>query len=857
MFNKLKEYTISQNDLFRFINNRSANIANFSMLLGAGCSISSGIMSANQLVNKWKLELYKEKCINANDSPSNEEIESFLKDNSLAPDNIENQYSFYFETRYPLEKQRVIFIENQIDNEKVCPSIGYACLVEIAQKKFIDVFFTTNFDDLLNESFYIFDNQEHRRPLVYFEDSKILTASLNSSRIKIFKLHGDYLYGKMKITEKETADLSQHSLLELETISKERGLIVIGYSGNDKSIMGALNNIIKNEQNYENGIFWCIRKGETLSKYVEAFFESECLKEKKFIVEIDNFDDFILSLYIYLGMGRNPISKASSEIKRKILQLYSTHNSEYSDNINYILQTIRNEELNSDSESSNYITEDRKTIKKFSNIAFLMIDKNYSAALEEIEEKLQKETDKESLLHLKAECLYFLNRDEEALSILLEQLKINPYNVNDYVNACLCEKDQENRIKILDKGLTFVQCSINLLNIKAQELIKNDENNINLFFKYAASPNPEVIKLLEKSDNIDKSVNNDAWKILFDYLFKYAIKTNEYENCKKIVGYYLDRVPYSISVLTRYAYIMHYADKKTFKSIADFIDEKRIRNHKDDFRYESIKINIASIINSYTEIIIFCKTDFQIEDISVVLKKAELIYTKLRKPELAIRCLSNVLNKKESASIAKYLIKIYLDQDKWKEAEELIKKHNLRYDEYEERILTAKEDYLNLEIYWNNKIQKDRTNLTYLAGYSHALLLQNKFAEAYDFCAEALKSLPRYTGILAINYYLAKQMNKGRITAEPNINRMASSDEESFVTAAACYMKNDHKMTDKADQIIINLLNKDFSCLEYILHCYVFKKYIPKKEIDDRIISKLNYISITEEDINDIVKNFN
>ncbi len=199
MFNKLKEYTISQNDLFRFINNRSANIANFSMLLGAGCSISSGIMSANQLVNKWKLELYKEKCINANDSPSNEEIESFLKDNSLAPDNIENQYSFYFETRYPLEKQRVIFIENQIDNEKVCPSIGYACLVEIAQKKFIDVFFTTNFDDLLNESFYIFDNQEHRRPLVYFEDSKILTASLNSSRIKIFKLHE--LFSKLEMAE--------------------------------------------------------------------------------------------------------------------------------------------------------------------------------------------------------------------------------------------------------------------------------------------------------------------------------------------------------------------------------------------------------------------------------------------------------------------------------------------------------------------------------------------------------------------------------------------------------------------------------------------------------------------------------
>ena len=48
----------SLSDLIRFISTRTDKNPNYSLLLGAGSSITSGIRSANTLVDLWRGELY-------------------------------------------------------------------------------------------------------------------------------------------------------------------------------------------------------------------------------------------------------------------------------------------------------------------------------------------------------------------------------------------------------------------------------------------------------------------------------------------------------------------------------------------------------------------------------------------------------------------------------------------------------------------------------------------------------------------------------------------------------------------------------------------------------------------------------
>ena len=111
------------------------------------------------------------------------------------------------------------------------PSIGYAYLVDLVNKGHLSTFFTTNFDDLLQEAFYQFSG---KRPIMCAHDSSVQSISITSTRPKIIKLHGDYLFDDIKSTLRETESLEQNIKEKLIQFCKEFGLIVIGYSGSDR-----------------------------------------------------------------------------------------------------------------------------------------------------------------------------------------------------------------------------------------------------------------------------------------------------------------------------------------------------------------------------------------------------------------------------------------------------------------------------------------------------------------------------------------------------------------------------------------------------------------------------------------------
>lgn len=329
-----KEKKIS--DLVRFLSIRCDETPNYSLLMGAGCSITSGIKSGTQLINDWKKEII-EYADDYDTSITSDEY--FEKQNWF---DERNPYSSLFEKRYDLQRQRRAFVENEVANKN--PSIGYAYLVKLIENNYFNAIFTTNFDDLLNEAFYRFSNV---RPVVCAHDSAITSITVTSKRPKIIKLHGDYLFEDMKSTLRETESLEGNMKNKFIEFSKDYGLIVVGYAGNDRSIMDILSFLLKKEEFFKNGIYWCIRKGD---ENISDDLKKLLWKDKVFFIQIEGFDELMAELNKRLNKGVLPIDNAILSSEHQIKLIKSLTSNEYVEKSN-----------------SKIIQEDSKRLKKMVN----------------------------------------------------------------------------------------------------------------------------------------------------------------------------------------------------------------------------------------------------------------------------------------------------------------------------------------------------------------------------------------------------------------------------------------------------------------------------------------------------------
>ncbi len=324
-----KRRTIS--DLIRFIGNTTEHIEssdriktpNYSILLGSGASVTSGIRSGQTLINEWKREIYEE-----SDNKDSIEFDAFFTP-ANSPDWYEesNAYSALFENRYDLQRHRRMFVEQEVAGKT--PSIGYAYLVKLIEKGFFNTVFTTNFDDLLNEAFYRFSKE---RPIVCAHDSSISGITVTSTRPKIIKLHGDYLFDDIKTTLRETESLEMNMRMKFQEFAKDFGLIVIGYSGHDRSIMDILTYLLQHEDYFKNGIYWCIRKED---KEINSELKKLLWRDRVFFVEIDGFDELFAEINHKLNNGNLPIDDAflsrthQERIIRELTEKTNTSNSRY------------------------------------------------------------------------------------------------------------------------------------------------------------------------------------------------------------------------------------------------------------------------------------------------------------------------------------------------------------------------------------------------------------------------------------------------------------------------------------------------------------------------------------------------
>ena len=294
--------------------------------LGAGASISSGIPTGGDLIWVFKRTLFCSECNISTEKykdlallSTREMLQEYFDQKGFFPKQYApEEYSFYFEQCYsdPLARKR--FIENIVSNRE--PSLGYLCLAEAIVQGKIKNIWTTNFDPLL-------ENAIHRlyptnNALVCSEANRESIHKLNPAYPVIGKLHGDYRYDWLKNTDNELQQLEEKLKEYAASQLTDKQLVVIGYSGNDESIMSFLENCIDDPSRLSKGLLWAIRKGSRVNPRVNELIK-QAQKNGKYadIIEIDGFDQLMFSIYQIQNYqnevidGQRRIFREGSEIR--------------------------------------------------------------------------------------------------------------------------------------------------------------------------------------------------------------------------------------------------------------------------------------------------------------------------------------------------------------------------------------------------------------------------------------------------------------------------------------------------------------------------------------------------------------
>jgi Tfp pilus assembly protein PilF len=225
----------------------------YAFWLGAGCSISSGIPGAATLVKeRWlpKLCELKGGDLSDVDGWAATEFEGYDPADPAAV------YGPVIEKRFPHPAGR------QREFERICerhkPGFGYSVLAALISRGdgMFHVALTTNFDDLILEAMYHFSPDESR-PLVIPDGALARYIRPTAMRPLVVKIHGDFRLSPQN-TATETAVLRGGLSEGIGGLLHDRGVIFVGYGGNDKGIAEVLKALP--EEALPHGVWWAGRE---------------------------------------------------------------------------------------------------------------------------------------------------------------------------------------------------------------------------------------------------------------------------------------------------------------------------------------------------------------------------------------------------------------------------------------------------------------------------------------------------------------------------------------------------------------------------------------------------------------------
>jgi hypothetical protein len=281
--------------------------------LGSGASAQAGIPTGSGLVCEFKREIYcseteisKDQFKDLQSQATRKRLQEHFDNQGNHPvSNDPSEYSHYFELCYSTSVAREQFILNKVRD--IAPSLGHLCLAELFITKKIQCIWTTNFDELIESGIKTIC-PEHSFNVFSSVNSDGIEHSILGCLSSIYKLHGDYRYDKIKNTSVELQSLEVSMYNQFGKNLYEKGLIFVGYSGCDESIMHILESHIEEKSFLKYGLIWLVPAESIVSTRVLELMEKACLiNESSCIIEISNFDEFMYCAYKVRNKGNSLI----------------------------------------------------------------------------------------------------------------------------------------------------------------------------------------------------------------------------------------------------------------------------------------------------------------------------------------------------------------------------------------------------------------------------------------------------------------------------------------------------------------------------------------------------------------------
>ncbi|MCQ4273508.1 SIR2 family protein [Pseudomonas kuykendallii] len=281
------------------------NPSSYAWLLGAGASATAGIPTGYQMIQEFRAQLYASETgissreIDSSDPLWQERIDLHHERKGILPPKWSPpEYSRAFEALYPTQEDRRLYIKRQVS--KGSPSLGHKVLGSLLCSSQTCCVFTTNFDPLIEDSATI-----AAQLLPSGSRASVTLAAIdNSARAEtclrenewplIVKLHGDYQSTELKNTDSELLEQDERLRLVLTQSLHRFGLIVVGYSGRDDSVMQALRAVLADPLRYPKGIYWlCQEPAKLLPAVTEFLSEADSAGVDVHLVCATTFDELL------------------------------------------------------------------------------------------------------------------------------------------------------------------------------------------------------------------------------------------------------------------------------------------------------------------------------------------------------------------------------------------------------------------------------------------------------------------------------------------------------------------------------------------------------------------------------------
>ena len=276
-----------------------------SVFVGAGASISSGLPSAQTCIWEWKRSIFLTNNPGLEDQFAElslpgirRKIQHWLDRQGGFPTNgAPDEYGFFIQQCFPIAEDRRGYFQNKV--RKARPHVGYQLLCHLADANLIRSVWSTNFDGLVTRAAASFS----LTPLeVGIDSQQRLPRTPTQDELLCVSLHGDYRYDVLKNTPDELQ--TQEAALRKALIEETRttSLIVVGYSGRDRSIMDALHEAYAAPGG--GVLFWCgFSDGDPPDHVATLIRHARDRGRKAYYVPTLGFDDLMTRLALHCLQG--------------------------------------------------------------------------------------------------------------------------------------------------------------------------------------------------------------------------------------------------------------------------------------------------------------------------------------------------------------------------------------------------------------------------------------------------------------------------------------------------------------------------------------------------------------------------